>query len=62
MEIGEVVMNISSAVQNNPALILLQGTLQPVSLATPAVQQLADFVNISDAVLQLSQALATAES
>ena len=55
-------MNISSAVQNNPALILLQGTLQPVSLATPAVQQLADFVNISDAVLQLSQALATAES
>ena len=55
-------MNISSAAQNNPALILLQTTLQAATLATPAGQQLADSVDISDAPWQLSQALATAGS
>ncbi len=55
-------VEISSSVQNNPALILLQATLQAVTLATPAVQQLSDAVDISDAAKQLAQAVSSLES
>ena len=55
-------MEISSSAQNNPALILLQTILQAVTLASPAVQQLSDSVDISEAAQQLAQALATLDS
>lgn len=55
-------MNISAAAQNNPALILLQSTLQAVTLASSAAQHLTDTVDISEAAKQLARTVAARES
>jgi len=55
-------MNISASVENNPALILLKNTIQPLSLPSPPVQQLSDSVNISDVAQQRANAVANPHS
>lgn len=55
-------MNISESVENSPALILLQSTIQAVNLSSPPAQQLRDLVDISDAAKQLAKAIATTHS
>jgi len=49
-------MNISASVEHNPALILLQSTIQALTLSSPVVQQLSDSADISDAAKQLAKA------
>ena len=55
-------MNISSSVENNPAIILLQSTIQAVATPSLASSQVRDIVDISEAAKQLAKAVASAQS